>query len=237
MICDIHHHVVYGVDDGARDRDMSIRMLEKAASEGVTHLVCSSHITPGRPSLNMDRYLRHFDDLCSIVRERDLGLRLYTGSEILYSEYTPHGLKIGEVPTLAATWTVLVEFWPDVTYDVIKRAAADLMNEGFCMVCAHVERFACLREGDKLAELRERYLVKTQMNGSTILHSHDFFGDRWVKRVLHDDLIDIAASDAHNVDTRCCKLGQVYDFLQKHYGTDRAEDLCWNHPAELLQLK
>src|SRR5579863_3733625 len=40
---DIHSHIVYGVDDGARTKENSLAMLELAASCGTTDIVATPH--------------------------------------------------------------------------------------------------------------------------------------------------------------------------------------------------
>ena len=40
---DIHCHILPGVDDGARDLDESLAMLEAAKLAGVTSIVCTPH--------------------------------------------------------------------------------------------------------------------------------------------------------------------------------------------------
>ena len=43
MMIDVHAHIVYGVDDGAVDTDMSLAMLRDMQRQGVQAVVCTSH--------------------------------------------------------------------------------------------------------------------------------------------------------------------------------------------------
>src|SRR5580693_1953284 len=40
---DIHHHLLWGTDDGASNLETSVAMAKAAASDGISHIVCSPH--------------------------------------------------------------------------------------------------------------------------------------------------------------------------------------------------
>src|SRR5258708_14078785 len=40
---DIHHHLLWGMDDGASNVEASLAMAKAAAADGISHIVCSPH--------------------------------------------------------------------------------------------------------------------------------------------------------------------------------------------------
>lgn len=101
-------------------------------------------------------------------------MTLHTGCEILYTDASPHLLKEGHYPSLAETWTVLVEFSGDVPYSRMCEAARLFGNAGFTVIFAHVERFDPMRNFKHVRELREEYGVYMQMNANTVLMKKGF---------------------------------------------------------------
>ena len=73
---DIHHHLLFGLDDGPTDIEISVAMAEMSMQNGVTHIVCTPHSSEHfkfDPALNLERL--------EMVRQR-LGNRITLGARL-----------------------------------------------------------------------------------------------------------------------------------------------------------
>ena len=237
MIVDMHCHVIWGVDDGAQTEEDARAMIRLAAENKVRHIVCTSHITPGEAPFPLERYEDHLNRLQAWIREENLDITLYPGSEILYTEQAARMLHEGRIPRLNNRRVVLVEFWYDVPEDTMRQAARLLGNEDVTVIFAHIERYKASRNIAFLEELRDEFGVLIQMNARTIYEKQGFLTDRWKRKLLEGDLIDMVASDAHNVSSRPCNVLRAWEWLRDKFGGETADRLCGAAAAELLALE
>lgn len=235
MFVDIHHHLIYGLDDGPKTAEQTHDMLRAAHEDGITHIVATPHATPGRDAFPITTYLSRVEEARSWCQEVNLPINIYTGAEILYTQDTPRLLCQGQIPTLAQTRSVLVEFLPRAPYEQLRGAARTLGNAGYDVIFAHVERYACLRKMARMEELRDEYRIGMQMNASTVCEKQGFFEDRWIRKVIGAQMIDFVATDAHNTGTRRCSMKKCFDALKRQFGEVTARRLCIDNPMEIIQ--
>lgn len=234
MLVDIHHHLIYGIDDGPSYFRETQQMILRACKVGVAHLIATSHAHPGVEDFPYEKYmgnLRMAQDWCL---KNGLDIRLYPGSEIFYTDMTARLLDERRIPTLANSRYVLVEFSPGDNYERISGAMRTLGSVGYWPVLAHAERYECLRNIKRLRELHDDYQVIIQVNARTILTPNGFMTKRWLHKAFASDLVDIAASDAHNMDARRCRMGKCYQHLAETFGEERAQALCIDNPMQIL---
>ena len=53
---DIHHHLLYGMDDGPKNREQMYAMLDKAAAQRINHIIATPHMVPGVHHFRKEQY-------------------------------------------------------------------------------------------------------------------------------------------------------------------------------------
>lgn len=230
---DIHHHLIYGMDDGAQTWEQTQQMLTRAWQNDIDRIIATPHAEPGMEPFPMEQLMRRIRRAQSWCDEQRMQMEILPGCEIFYTPQTVRMLREGLIPTLAGSDYVLVEFSPAAPYSELIGAAKTLTAVGYQPIFAHIERYRCLRWPGRVQLLRERYGISMQMNVDTICRKHAFLSQRWVDTMLRKGYIDVAATDAHNVTSRPCCMKDGYQALQKRFGQEMADRLCIEFPGQI----
>lgn len=222
---DIHHHLLYGVDDGPKaQKDMAL-LLRRAAQEGITRIIATPHVTPGVVPCPTEKYMLLVQEANQLCRQLNLDLTVDLGAELLYTPQIVRFIAEGRVPTLAGSDRVLVEFSPDVRYETLLATVEQILGIGCLPVLAHMERYRCLTSNfRRTRRLHERYDVFFQVNTRSIVEG-GFFQRRFVKRMLREGMIDAIATDAHNTTSRPPRMKSAWQLICRECGPEYANRL------------
>ena len=234
MFVDMHHHLIYGIDDGAKSFEGTEKMIRQAVENQVHAIITTPHITPGQAPFPYEDYKNHLEETRRWLKKEGIDLTLYTGSEVLYTPSTPYQLSEGKVPTLAGTRYVLLEFMPDDSFHSLQDAGNAVAALGYVPVYAHVERYECLKKTDQIQRLRDDCGALIQVNASTVLRKHSFFRGRFLRHLFEDELVDFIGTDSHDLPGRDNHMAEAFDELTVLYGIDMAHALTHGNAEKLL---
>ena len=234
MFIDIHHHLIYGVDDGAQTFEGTKKLIRQAVENQVHAIITTPHITPGQEPFDFDAYKAHLEETRQYLSDENIDLTLYTGSEVLYTPNTAYQLSEGRVPTLAGTRYLLLEFMPDDHFDSLLKAGNTVADMGYIPVYAHVERYECLKKTDQIERLRDSNGALIQVNANTVLRKHSFFRGRFIRHMFEDGLVDFIATDSHDLPGRDNHMAEAFDQLTVLYGIEMAHALTHGNAEKLL---
>lgn len=212
---DIHSHLLPGIDDGAKDWDICMRMIEKSWNSGVRQIIATPHYLPWETEQKPGQIAQ----LCREAEKRaeeELGreVKILPGQEIYFHIDMAEKLDRGEILTLAGSRYVLVEFATDVPFSVLYQGVNRLRMAQYQPVIAHVERYACLRKQGRLQEAAHAGAL-FQMNLEAFQGGFLDETSRWSRRQLLNRQIDFLASDMHNLTSRPPVSGEMLVWMEK----------------------
>lgn len=238
---DIHSHIIFGVDDGPRTLEDSLDLLKEAYSQGIRTIIATSHRRRGMFNTPEEKIEQNFLILKEKAKEKFRDLELYYGGELYYNSNMLAKLENKEVPTLANSNYVLLEFSSNVMYKDIFSAVDSTILLGLKPIIAHIERYDCLEKNKEQIEELIHKGALMQVNSSSVLKIK-FFGDKhktYKKRAqyfIENDLISFVATDMHNLEERRPFLKEAYEFISSKYGKDVAEDLCKINAKKIFEI-
>ena len=233
---DIHSHILYGTDDGPKNREEMFKTVDLAYENGIRLICATPHFHPGFFGDNREKASRAFDDLAEYCKNKYPDLELYIGNELYYMHEAIAWLKNGICKPMGETRSVLVEFDVESSENFIAEGVDRILNAGFVPIIAHAERYEKLGFGRIWAMKQNGAMV--QVNASSfVTNLFDFGTKKRIKQMLSEDMIDFVSSDAHGFSRRPPEIEGAYKYLQKKYGSVLADRLCYENAKKLLLNK
>jgi len=233
---DIHSHILFGIDDGAKTVDDTVELCQIAEAEGVRAIVATPHIREGVWANDHARISARLDDVREELKKREVAVDVILGCEIYFNSDMIDGIRSGAFPTYADRNRYLLFELP---HFFIMRQVQDVVFEfrtaGLTPVLAHPERNAQVMT--HLDELRELVRMGTVLQ-VTAMSVTGKFGRRARKAaeiLLDEGLAHVVASDAHHARYRPTRLKEAYMRVASRWGEPRAQALFVDNPKRVIE--
>lgn len=234
MLVDIHCHILPGVDDGAPDMETSRAMIRDAYEQGVRYIIATPHYRPEMFEPSMKKVIRVYHELRDYAEEVGIGLRL--GCEYYRNEQMIRHLDKKLRPTMLGSRYVLTEFSTNDSFVTVRNYIYELITKGYRPIVAHVERYFCCQEPERIQKLK-KLGAQIQINADSVLGYEGHTIKKFCAGLMKDDLVDFIESDAHNLEGRKMNLGKCATYVRKKMGQDYAEEIFVDNPRRIWKSR
>jgi protein-tyrosine phosphatase len=234
---DIHHHLLWGMDDGASTFEASIAMAKMAAADGITHIVCSPH-SNGQYVYDPPIIDAKIAELQERLDGDSIGVKLGRGCDFHMSYENIQEAKVDPTKfSINGLGYLLVEV-PDYG---LPRGLTEIFYQlqlaGLTPILTHPERNPTLQnDQDRIAEWLQRGVL-VQVTAGSVLGRMGKHAERMAHELLENRWVHFLATDAHNTTSRAPKMREAMELVATKYGPDYAHLLCVSNPLAVFMGK
>lgn len=223
---DLHSHILPGIDDGAKNVEMSLELLRLEYANQVTQIALTPHFNFERHGVPefLQRRSGAARELGIAFQKAGFAQQMKLGAEVFYSSQ----LSETDMRPLCLTGTslLLIEFPPAYYPREAPDVLYQLTRQGIVPLIAHVERYAFVRSNPNLlCDLIEAGAY-TQMNAtSLVLHKKH---QNLMVRMIRNGMIHVLATDTHSVTKRPPMMGEAMALVREKCGEKIARRMIKN---------
>lgn len=221
MIIDFHTHVLPCVDDGSKNVETSLEMMTESKDQGVQWLIATPHFYAARD--RVDSFLSRRRESWETLRRHitpELP-RITLGAEVAFFQGMSEAERLDAL-CIEGTDSLLLEMpfqqWSKDTVDEV----AKLIDRGFNIILAHIERYLWMRENAAYVEQLLEMPLMTQINAEGLLDWRQ--RGRLIKMVKKGQ-VQILGSDCHGMNHRPPNLGKGREVLLKKLGQEYLDEI------------
>jgi len=230
---DIHTHILFGVDDGADDPEMWIRLITEGSNEGID----TFFLTPHLKYFDWDYETlikNNFQILNNLVIQQFPEIKIYLAGEIHYTydlfKFVESDWGLSGVKTRYLLLEFAFEQFPFTSFQVIEQ----LYKRGIRTIIAHPERIASLVQNKKaLARLKDLHCL-FQITAGSLTGGFGRSVEAAAWQMLENNFADFIASDVHHPEWRPFRMQSAYSAVKNRLGDGTAEKLFYKNQKYLI---
>ena len=220
---DIHNHILFGVDDGAKSLEESLKMLKAAKKQGINTVIATPHFYSFDTDIDgfKTKVESNFKTLTQHTNGDDFP-EIYLGYEVHYFNDIFKSDEIKSLTLNNSEFLLLELDHNEITNKVLNDIEELRWQLGVKPIIAHLERYSKCKGYSKLLSILDHENFFAQITADSL------FINRFKKislKLIKKNIVDFIASDAHNNAGRPFYLSKAYDFISEKIGKNTANKI------------
>lgn len=198
QLYDMHSHILPDFDDGAKDVDSALKLIDCLKKQGITNICLTPHYYTNE--LSLADYIKDRNEHFEAFRPHiPADVNVVLGSEVYITHYLFNNDDFSGV-TYGKSRYILTEYAYNSNFSekTMQRFYMMMNNQRLIPVIPHVERYSYLMDNPGFVRELQNMGVIIQTNISNYTSKASFFRKRKLLKMISKGFIDIIGSDAHS---------------------------------------
>lgn len=227
---DFHSHILPSVDDGSRNMEETLNLIQEAKEVGFTKIISTSHYMQNYYEYNEYERKKILDS----IKEQVNDIELFLGSETYISNEMVSLLKNKEVSTINNSKYVLFELPMNMKPFNVKEVIYRLIENEYIPIIAHPERYSYIQKDiEYVRELSEMGAL-FQANYGSVVGWYGKDAEKSVKKLLKENLIHFFGSDVHRTNHTYTIIPKALKKIRKITNEEKLEELTTLNAQKVL---
>lgn len=195
---DVHAHVLPGIDDGAKNLEISVELIKRLSTLGIKKIIATPHVTSGSFPNTDETIGNAFRTLTDTLKHENIEMEVVYSAEYrlddLFEQIEEEKKLLPFPQNYILIENPFIQPYPGID-DLIPR----LQEEGYKPLIAHIERYSYYNiDRKKVLSFREQGCF-FQVN---ILSLSGYYGPsakEFALWLLQEEMIDFLGTDVHNI--------------------------------------
>ncbi|MBE0363247.1 protein-tyrosine phosphatase [Pseudoalteromonas ulvae UL12] len=235
---DIHCHLIPGIDDGAKDMADALSLLRMAANDGTTRMVITPHIHFGRFENSKEAIWTEFFALKHAAFEAGIDIDLSVAAEVRIDADMLPLIEKKRLPLLGefeGQQFLLLELPHSHVPTGCENLIKWLRSHNITPLIAHPERNRDIQKQPHRIKTLQRLGCWFQLTGASLTGQFGETCQQLSEQFLRDGIINVVASDGHNLHRRPPVLREARAKVVELMGEEVAEQLFYTNPYNITR--
>ncbi|SEB70292.1 Tyrosine-protein phosphatase YwqE [Tenacibaculum sp. MAR_2009_124] len=197
---DIHSHLLPGIDDGAKDLENSIQLIEKMSSYGINNFVTTPHVLGDVYPNSSELILEKSNEVKSeLIKRGYKNIQFRAAAEYMMDEKFVDRLANDDILTLKDNY-ILVEMSyfnaPFNLFDIL----FEIQLKGYKPVLAHPERYNFYHKDFQMYYKLKKAGCVFQLNLLSLTEQYGKGVQKITNKLLEEGLYDFVGTDTHHMN-------------------------------------
>jgi len=194
---DMHSHILPGIDDGAKNIDQSIKLIEGLQEIGFSQLLCTPHVMSDFYRNSTETINKKLDIVRNEIDKRNIKINIDASAEYYFDEELIKRLRDKDILSFGKENYLLFEFSYFNEHQSIFEIITDIIQAGYTPILAHPERYPYyvmnLEKFDHIKSMG----VKFQINLLSLAGNYGDTAIYGANYLIDKNFVDFIGTDLH----------------------------------------